>query len=313
VSRDMNESANDALGIEREFSCLGDNSNQILCCRDLNVNTHDYRKSNSNRFSPKLHVHNPPSPWDAVGVSAHANTLEVAKVLRDELERNGIDGNGHAYDSFVHYSDNNAFWNPTHKVFVYGQNENFYYAAGISVVAHEIFHGVTHFTAQLECQGEPGALNESYSDIFGVLFNNRLNEDISHWDWEIGVPEVAGNMGFPIRDLSNPPRFNQPETMENYVNTDEDQGGVHINNGIHNKAAYNLLTSIDPTDNQYLFDFNSASLLFYLALQKLGAYSDFITSRIMLGQAAAICFRDGDKFNAVVAAIENAFDSVGIQ
>jgi Zn-dependent metalloprotease len=69
---------------------------------------------------------------------------------------------------------------------------------------------------------------------------NRERENISEWDWRIGVPATTGKQGFPVRDLSDPPRYEQPDHMEDYVLTEEDQGGVHINNGIHNKAAYNF-------------------------------------------------------------------------
>jgi Zn-dependent metalloprotease len=319
------ENALDALGIQRVFSCVENNSrsdgtpaSRLLWCRQFNVCTHDYRLTYN--FSQKQHVQNPPDPWDQVGVSAHANTLEVAKFLLDELEHDGIDDEGLEFASFVHYSIDNAFWHPTHKIFVYGQhgssgngnNEAIYYAAGISVVAHEIFHGVTHFTAGLGSQGQSGALNESYSDIFGVLLQNRERENISEWDWRIGVPATTGKPGFPLRDLSHPPRYKQPDHMEDYVLTEEDQGGVHINNGIHNKAAYNLLTSQDSQGN-YLFDVSSASLLFYLALRRLRPSSDFVESRLALTFEASNCFQEEKQYGAVIAAINYAFDSVGIQ
>jgi Zn-dependent metalloprotease len=324
------EIALDALGYEREFSCSSDNSNvgllsKLMWCQNFRVCTHDYRMvTDEQLWLPKQHITNPPTPWDEVGVSAHANTLEVARFLQNELEHDGLDDNGLSYSSFVHYSgeySNNAFWFPGHNIFVYGQFEQrnnesleevYYYSAGISIVAHEIFHGVTYFTSHLGSSYEQGALNESYSDIFGVLLTNREKLSIDDWEWEIGIPGGVGSESFPIRDLSNPSRFDQPEHMENYMTTPNDQGGVHINNGIHNKAAFNLLTSRD-SENNYLFDVNSAGLLFYLALRSLRHYSTFLDSRVALTLVASNCFQDDGKYRTVIAAINKAFDDVGIQ
>jgi len=331
-----NETALDALGVEREFSCSQDNSNgetssKLMWCRHFKVCTHDYQNVTDNfLLLPKQPIKNPPNPWDLVEVSAHANTLEVARFLQNELEHDGLDDKGMSYSSFVNYSgedSDNAFWFPGHNVFVYGQcersnngsSERAYYAAGMSVVAHEIFHGVTYFVTKGDRDGAPlgscdeqGALNESYSDIFGVLLTNREKSSIDDWNWEIGIPGGVSSAGFPIRDLSEPRKFGQPEHMRDYEITLDDQGGVHINNGIHNKAAYYLLISKDSEGN-YLFDVTSAGFLFYLALRSLRYYSRFLDSRVALTVVASNCFKDESRYRAVIAAINNAFDRVGIQ
>lgn len=328
------ETALDAIGNERNFSCVEDGSNgnstKIMWCRRSRVHTHNNRKATpQDSFSPSEYIRNPPSPWDAVGVSAHANTIEVAKFLEDVCEHYGLDGYGKEYSSFVHYSGryaNNAFWHPTYEIFVYGQcdegnngnGETAYFAAGKSLVAHEIFHGVTFFVtsdpnngASLGCKGESGALNESYSDIFGVLIANLHRSSISDWNWEIGIPGGFKSEGFPMRDLSNPKRFKQPDHNDDYVITENDQGGVHINNGIHNKAAYNLLTSTDSAGN-YLFDVTSAGFLFYSALRRLSYGSKFSDSRVALNTVACSCFQEDSMLESVQEAIAHAFDSVGI-
>ena len=132
---------------------------------------------------------------------------------------------------------------------VYGQvlrdGELLSLAANIDVVAHEIFHGVTDHTSRLEYAFQPGALNESYSDIFGTIIANLGNDDPRTWDWLLGERLLPGDK--PFRDLSDPPRFGQPDHMDDFKvlpDTQEgDWGGVHINSGIHNKAAFNLLTA----------------------------------------------------------------------
>ena len=139
-------------------------------------------------------------------------------------------------------------------------------SANIDVVAHEIFHGVTDHTSRLEYAFQPGALNESYSDIFGTIIANQGNADPRTWDWRLGEGLLPGDE--PFRDLSDPPRFGQPDHMDDFKvlpnNQQGDWGGVHINSGIHNKAAYNLLTA-ENGDGSCLTPPRCAAV-FYLAL-----------------------------------------------
>jgi Zn-dependent metalloprotease len=107
------------------------------------------------------------------------------------------------------------------------------------ILGHEFTHAVTGATAELEYEGESGALNESFSDIFG--------EVIEHWqfgsnDWLMGAERSSGE----IRDMSNPSRFNDPATymgfnwispVETCDNTNDDCG-VHTNSGVQNYWFY---------------------------------------------------------------------------
>lgn len=188
------------------------------------------------------------------------------------------------------------------------------YAVGLDIVAHEIFHGVTNFSARLEYAGETGALNESYSDIFGVIISNFDQPDIAQWNWELG--EELDGTGIPIRDLSNPRRRNQPDHMRDFQflpNTSAgDYGGVHINSGIHNKAAFNLITARDIQD-AFLFDAASVSVLFYQALtQYLSRRSGFSDSRTAVELVARTLFRTDPRRDAKLRAIAAAFEDVGI-
>ncbi|MCB0166979.1 MAG: peptidase M4 family protein [Anaerolineae bacterium] len=127
----------------------------------------------------------------------------------------------------------NAFWNGTQLVFGSGGNGITHYAKAPDVVAHEFTHAVTEYTAGLIYQFEQGALNESISDIFGTFTEQRLTGNFN--DWQLG--EDTNDI---IRDMSNPPLYNQPAHMSNYNEFGwlTDSGGVHINSGIPNKAAY---------------------------------------------------------------------------
>ncbi len=198
---------------------------------------------------------------------------------------------------------------------VYGQvavNDNFKtLAIAMDVVAHEIFHGVTEFTCNLDYENESGALNESYSDIFGIIISNFNLPSIDSWNWELG----RGIKDVPFRNLSNPEKYGQPSNTSDYKNLPNDRtndhGGVHLNSGIHNKAAYNLITS--KNDNgQYIFKPNDLAVLFYNALIQLSNLSGFSDSyRSILNAANSLFNSDADK-DQKMNEIKTAFESVGI-
>ncbi len=105
------------------------------------------------------------------------------------------------------------------------------------VAGHEFTHGVTQYSAELVYEDEPGALNESFSDIFGEFIEWYATGTA---DWLNGTNLPGG----AIRSLANPPIFTTqlgnpfPDTYANYVQTNMDSGGVHINSSIGNKAAW---------------------------------------------------------------------------
>lgn len=316
------ESAQDILQVERTFSCSIDSSSTQLICKIYKVGTCNHENSPYTEQNPS-YITRPPEPWDALGVSAHANALEVAKFFEQVLEYSGLDGNGtQEYISYVYIKDDNVAWFPCFNAFLYGEHlinsnnkssEIFYYASDIKIVAHEMFHGINYFTVNLEGENESGALNESYADIFGILLGNKdKNKNIDNWNWEINVSGDPENLEFPSRDLSDPQRFEQPSHMRDYQNTEEDQGGVHANSGIHNYAAYKLLTSKDTWGN-YLFDISSAAFLFYSAFIQLKPKAEFSDSKLALFLQVYKCFSEPRKQRLVEEAINAAFDSVGIQ
>jgi Zn-dependent metalloprotease len=189
-------------------------------------------------------------------------------------------------------------------------------AANVDVVAHEMFHGVTDHTSRLEYAVQPGALNESYSDIFGTIVANLGNDDTRTWDWLLGQDLLPGNK--PFRDMADPTRFNQPAHMRDFrklPNTRAgDWGGVHVNSGIHNKAAYNVLTARADDGTPALTPAEVAAV-FYLALtQRLSRTSQFTDSRRAVVASARTLFRtlDAAERDAKVGAVEAAFDAVGI-
>jgi bacillolysin len=259
--------------------------------------------------------------------NAHNNALKVERFFRDVLEHSLEDEEAEVYISSIMCVEDPhpnyqvhmcACWDDRLQQAFFGQcyiqGELCSLAIAQDIVAHEFGHGLTSWTAKLVYKDESGALDESFADIFAILVANydpniRMWKSIDRWSWEIG--RGFGQNGQAIRDLSSPPTYNHPEHMNNYKYLAHDHGGVHFNCGIHNKAAYNLLTSQD-NENNYLFDPESAALLFYKALIQLGETSTFSHSRRAIQQEGKTLFRNDPNKDEKLQAIATAFDNVGI-
>lgn len=172
--------------------------------------------------------------------------------------RNSVDGVGMRLDSSVHYSKryDNAFWNGMQMVYGDGDGVVFErFTKCLDVVGHELTHGVTQFEAGLVYQGQPGALNESFSDVFGIMVKQwKLRQTAAKADWLIGAGLFAkGIDGVALRSMKAPgtayddPHLGkdpQPAHMKDYVKGNFDNGGVHINSGIPNHAFYLVATAL---------------------------------------------------------------------
>jgi Zn-dependent metalloprotease len=179
------------------------------------------------------------------------NTYEFYQTI---FTRNSIDNKGMRLDSTVHYRQDfdNAFWNGQQMVYGDGDKTLFdRFTKCIDVVGHELTHGVTQFTAGLEYQDQPGALNESMSDVFGTLLKQYvLKQTVKQADWLIGAGlfiAKAGSNRTALRSMKAPgtayddPTLGkdpQPSHMKQYYKGSGDNGGVHINSGIPNHAFY---------------------------------------------------------------------------
>jgi len=311
-------------GVEYEIS-IRDNAGSLEMVDDeYNVITYDlnFTDYNIDGHLPGAVIVQENNSWLSPGVNAHYNACTVARFLKDVLKRNGIDNRGMSLVSTVRcvnkdgqYNWNNAAWLPGLNQMVYGQTDSHgqlkSLAIALDVVGHEILHGVTEFTSNLDYENQPGALNESYSDIFGTIISN-YNKNRNQWNWELGE-DVSG---VPFRDLSNPPKFGQPEHMNEYQNLpnnyEGDWGGVHTNSGIHNKAAYNLITSQGAT-NDYVFSVNECAVLYYMGLVQLSNTSGFTDNYRSILNAATSLYKNDPAKQAKIQTIQNAFNSVGIQ
>jgi len=257
-----------------------------------------------------LHVTSANNAWsNATGVSAHFNAGVAYEYYRTTFSRNSIDGNGGTIYSMINVPNetgqalDNAYWNG--KVMSYGNGDVAFkpLAGALDVGGHEMTHGVVQNTANLEYQGESGAINESMADIFGCMMDPA--------DWLIGE-DIVKLTAFPsgaLRSLSDPhnggtslasPGFQPSHTNEAYTGT-EDNGGVHINSGIPNNAFYRFAQATTSA---------KAAAVFYKALDAyLTKSSKFIDLRLAVIKAA------GDLYGPASAEVTQAgiaFDAVGI-
>ncbi|MBX9685217.1 MAG: M4 family metallopeptidase, partial [Candidatus Obscuribacterales bacterium] len=181
---------------------------------------------------------------------AYDYTGDVREFYMKEYGRNSIDGKGMKFVSTVNYGQNfeNAFWDG--KQMTYGRpgpDSPFKTFILRDVAGHEITHGITEMEANTKYFGQSGALNESYSDVFGALVDQYAKKQTADKaSWVVGEGIWQDNVkGRGLRDMANPgTAYNdpaigkdpQPAHMKNYVKTWGDNGGVHINSGIPNKA-----------------------------------------------------------------------------
>ena len=238
--------------------------------------------------------------------------------------RNSIDNNGLKLDSSVHYEKgyDNAFWDG--KQMVYGDGDEDLPASqqlfnrftiSLDVIGHELTHGVTQYEANLDYSNQPGALNESISDVFGSLVKQyQLQQTADQADWIIGAGLFTPNVrGVGIRSMKAPGssyddpvlgQDPQPAHMDHYVNTTSDSGGVHINSGIPNHAFYVVAREIGG------YAWEKAGAIWYKALtEKLKTNSNFTDAANLTYQAAADLYGSG---SLEQKAVQSGWAAVGI-
>jgi hypothetical protein len=191
-----------------------------------------------------------PESGDPAADEAATGITATLDLFRDLYRRDSYDAAGARVLLTVHYGRSyaNAFWDGSHLVFGDGDGRVFQrFTRAVDVLAHEFGHAVTEHTAALVYQAQSGALNESVSDVFAISLKQRLlGQDATGGSWLIGEELFApGIDARGLRDLAAPGtayddpllgRDPQPAHMDDYVETTDDNGGVHINSGIPNRA-----------------------------------------------------------------------------
>jgi Zn-dependent metalloprotease len=187
---------------------------------------------------------------DAAVDEAYDGLGATYALFADVYRRDSIDGAGLPLNATVHYGTryDNAFWDGNQMVFGDGDAEVFNrFTASLSVIGHELAHGVTQYTAGLIYQGQSGALNESVSDVFGALVEQyRDGQSAADASWLIGKGLFTDAVqGTALRSMLAPGtaydddvlgKDPQPDHMDGFIKTSSDNGGVHLNSGIPNRA-----------------------------------------------------------------------------
>lgn len=226
-----------------------------------------------------------PATGDPAADEAFDGLGATFALFAEEYARNAIDGHGGALLATVHYGEryDNAFWNGERMVFGDGDGEVFTgFTRSLSVIAHELTHGVIESAGGLTYSGQSGALNESIADVFGALVDQRAaGQQADEASWLIGAEIFTDAVdGVALRSLSAPGtayddavlgRDPQPAHMRDYVETTADNGGVHINSGIPNKAFHAAATALGG------YAWERAGRIWYLTLTSgsLTSTSDF--------------------------------------
>ncbi len=238
----------------------------------------------------------------------------------DVYERNSIDDRGMSIISTVQFDANynNAFWDGRQMVYGDGDGDLFNrFTIAVDVMGHELTHGVTEYEAGLVYYDQPGALNESMSDVFGSLLKQRtLNQTADAADWLIGEGLFTSKInGTALRSMKAPGtayddpvigKDPQPAHMRDYVRLprSDDGGGVHINSGIPNHAFY--LTAMEIGG----YAWETAGKIWYIALRDLLRYnSSFQSAANRTYQVAGVMYGSGSKEQL---AVKKGWTGVGI-
>ena len=275
---------------------------------------------------------------DICALDAHFGAEKTYDFYKSLFNRNSIDNLGLPLKSYVHYSKNyfNAFWDGTRMTYGDGSSANGYRPlTSLDVCGHEITHGLTSYTANLNYSGESGALNEAFSDIFGTAIEayargrTAIREKSDKWNWTLG-----DDFKYTIRDMVNPKNYSDPDTYQGtywYTGT-SDNGGVHTNSGVAN-YWFALLTEgsglgvehpnmvIDASktnDKSYQFDviglgLDKAQAVAYRTLtQYLTPTSNYLNARQGSLQAAADLVTGGVLNPRDAGEVAYAWDAVAV-
>lgn len=267
---------------------------------------------------------NDPASTDVAVNEAFDGSGVTYDLYKNVYERNSIDNSGMRLDSTVHYQTgyDNAFWNGEQMVYGDGdedqpESERLFnrFTIAIDVIGHELTHGVTQFEAKLTYSLQPGALNESMSDVFGSLVKQySLSQSATEADWIIGEGLLTSNVnGVGIRSMKAPGtayddpvlgKDPQPAHMRDYVTTISDNGGVHINSGIPNHAFYIAAVELGG------FAWEKAGQIWYVTLRdKLAANSNFQACANLTFQTAGELFGAG---SIEQQAVQKGWSEVGL-
>lgn len=284
--------------------------------RQSKVQTFDMNNGTYHGGATDVTSNTPHFTNDPTAVQAHWGAEQTYQYFLQEHGRNSFDGEGSVIRSYVHYGSkyNNAFWDGLRMTYGDGDGVNYTPLVSIDIVAHEITHGVTDHSADLVYAYESGALNESFSDIFGEVIE-RYATGTNDW---LMAAEIKLTGAPAIRSMKNPKALGDPDTYKGdyWYSGSADNGGVHTNSGVQNKWFYILSegeTGVNDNGDSYSVNgigIDKAAAIAYRNLTVyLSAHSDYADARTGAIQAAIDLYGEG---SAEVLATTNAWYAVGL-
>jgi Zn-dependent metalloprotease len=241
--------------------------------------------------------------------NSYLNSGKVYDFYKDAFMRNSIDDGSLALQSSVHFGTDfdNAVW--TGNQMVFGDGSGVIFKKGsltsLTVMAHELTHGVTDNEANLVYRGQPGALNEHMSDVFAIMCDQWVNHETAETsDWLIGRGILVGD-GRALRSLKEPGTAHPLDKQINHMNNYHTGMRIHYSSGIPNKAFYVTCEKIGG------FSWEKAGKIWYLTLRdRLHEYSKFQDAADLTFEVAGSLFgEESDEQKAVSL----GWKSVGIE
>lgn len=231
---------------------------------------------------------------DEVATDAHWGAEMTYDYFSLEHNRNSIDDAGFTLLSYVHYDNNyaNAFWDGQRMTYGDGNGGTMGPLTALDIAGHEIGHGLCNFTANLVYQDESGALNESFSDIWGTAIEFYSKPATANWS-------VGEDIGVIIRDMQNPGAYGDPDTYGagNWYTGTADNGGVHTNSGVQNFWYYLLCeggTGTNDAGDAYTVNSigmdDASAIAFRNLTVYLGVNSNYADARFYAIQSAIDLF-----------------------
>ena len=260
---------------------------------------------------------------DASADEAYDGLGATWELFDQAFDRDSLDGEGLGLVATVHYGQDflNAFWDGQQMIFGDGDGIRFAsFTGAVDVIGHELTHGVVQYTAGLIYVAQPGALHESIADCFGAMVKQRvLGQEAAEADWLIGQGVfTAAVQGEALRSMKAPGtayddpvlgKDPQPDSMAHYADLPHDEandnGGVHINSSIPNRAFHLAATGIGGRS------WEGAGPLWYDALTRGGLPKDADFATFAEATLAAAASRHGEG-SSQHEAVEQAWRTVGV-
>lgn len=243
----------------------------------------------------------------------HYGTEATYDFYLTKFGRNSFDDQGSVLTSYVHvYTDwPNAMWDGTSMSYGDGDSINYYPFTALEIVGHELTHAVTEYSAGLIYSNESGALNESFSDIFGTaidFYKHPTSANFLHG-------ELVSRTHTPLRNLGNPNARGNPDTYKGLY-WDEFYQEVHNNSGVQNYWFYLLCeggSGVNDLGNSYMVNAIGMEKAIQIAYRSLTVYltpsSNYADARFYSIQAAMDLY--GECTQEVIA-VTNAWYAVGV-